>query len=108
MAICEHFRDYLYYSPHYDIYTDFNPTSYLFRSVKVNVTGQRWVNEVSNLNFSIHCKPGIENGVGYSLTLYPLFQECNLEQYSQHLNPDEVRSAFDMQLSIKLEIMKHG
>ena len=76
--------------------------------MKVNVTGQRWVNEVSNFNFSIHCKPGIENGVGYSLTLYPLFQECNLEQYSQHLNPDEVRSAFDMQLSIKLEIMRHG
>ena len=108
MAICKHFRDYLYYSPHFDIYNDFDPTSYLFRSVKVNVIGQRWVNEVSNFNFSIHYKPGIENVVGYSLSLYPLFQECNLEQYRQHLNPDEVRSAFDMQLSIELEIMKHG
>ena len=30
-----------------------------------------------------------------SLSQYPLFQECDLQQYSQHLNPDEVKSAFD-------------
>ena len=94
-AICENFKDYLYYLPHFDVYTDFNPLTYLFTSAKVNATGQRWVNEPSNFNFSIHYKPGIENVVSDSLSRYPLLQECNLEQYSQHLNPDEVKSAFD-------------
>ena len=69
--------------------------TYLFTSAKVSATGQRWVNELSNFNFSIHYKPGIENVVADSLSRYPLLQECNLEQYRHYLNPDEVKSAFD-------------
>ena len=68
--ICEHFIDYLNYSPHSDAYTDFNP---IFTSTKVNARGQLWVNEMSNFSFSIHYKPGIENVVADSLTRYPLF-----------------------------------
>ena len=67
----------------------------LFTSSKVNATNQQWVNELSNFNFSIHYKPGTENVAADSLSRYPLLQECNLEQYSQYLNPDEVKSAFD-------------
>ena len=92
-AIYKHFRDYFYYSTHFDVYIDFNPMTYLFTSAKVNATRQRWVNELSNFNFSIHYKPGIESVVADSLSRYPRLQECNLEQYSQHLNP--VKSAFD-------------
>ena len=66
--------------------------TYLFTPAKVNATRQRWVNELSNFNFSIHYKPGIEKVVADSLSRYPRLQECNLEQYSQHLNP--VKSAF--------------
>ena len=69
--------------------------TYLFTSAKVNAAGQRWVNELSNFNFSIHYKAGIVNIVADSFIRYPLLQEWNLEQYSQHLNPDEVKSAFD-------------
>ena len=69
--------------------------TYLFTSVKVNATGQYCISELSNFNFSILYKPAIENVVGDSLSQYPLLQECNLEQYSQHLNPDEVKSDFD-------------
>ena len=94
-AICERFKDYLYYSPNFDVNTNFNPMTYLFTSVKVNATGQYCISELSNFNFSILYKPAIENVVGDSLSQYPLLQECNLEQYSQHLNPDEVKSDFD-------------
>ena len=69
--------------------------TYLVTSAIVNATGQRWVNELSNFNFSIHYKIGIENVAADLLSRYPLPQECNLEEYSQHLNPDEVKSAFD-------------
>ena len=95
------FRDYLYYSPQFDVYTDFNPMTYLFKSAKVNATGQGWVNELSNFNFSIHYKPGIEKIVTDSLSRYPILQECNLERYIQHLKPDEVKSAFDAVVSWK-------
>ena len=94
-AICERFKDYLYYSPNFDVNTNFNPMTYLFTSVKVNAPGQYCISELSNFNFSILYKPAIENVVGDSLSQYPLLQECNLEQYSQHLNPDEVKSDFD-------------
>ena len=106
-AICEHFRDYLYYSPHFDVYTDFSSMAYLFTSAKVNATGQRWVNELSNFNCSIHYKPGIEKVVADSLSRYPLHQVCNLERYSQYLNPDKINSAFDAVVN-QVEIMKHG
>ena len=65
-----------------------------FTSTIVNATSQRRVNELSNFNFSIHYKPDIEN-VADSLIRYALLQECNLEQYSEHFNPDEIKSAFD-------------
>ena len=81
--------------------------TYLFTTAKVNATGQRWVNELSNLNFSIHYKPGIENVNADSLSWYSLLQESKLEQYSRDLNP-EVVNQFLMQSSIKVEIIKHG
>ena len=93
-AICEHFKDYLYYSPHFDVYTDFNPLTYLQTTCKVNATGQRWVNELSNFNFSIHYKPGIENVVADSLSRYPEITD-DLKDYSHKLNVDDVRTMFD-------------
>ena len=59
-AVCEHFRDYLFYVPHFDN----NPLTYIKSSCKVNATGQRWINELTDFNFTIHYKPGVENVVG--------------------------------------------
>ena len=41
------------------VYTDFNPTTYLFTLSKINDTGQQWVNKLFNLNFSVNYKLGI-------------------------------------------------
>lgn len=71
-AVCEHFKDYLYYTPHFDIYTDNNPLVYLKTSCKLNATGQRWVNELANFQFSIHYKPGVQNVVADTLSRYPI------------------------------------
>ncbi len=38
-AICDHFRDYLYYSSPFEVFTDNNPLTYLPSSAKVNATG---------------------------------------------------------------------
>ena len=50
-SICEHFRDYLFYANHFDVYTDFNPLVYLKSSGKLNATGQRWINEMAGYHF---------------------------------------------------------
>ena len=55
-AICDHFKDYLFYSPHFEVYTDFNPLIYIKTSCKLNATGKRWANELASYNFSIHYK----------------------------------------------------
>ena len=40
------------------VYTD-NPLTYVLTSAKLNVVGQRWVNDLAN--FTIRYKPGKEN-----------------------------------------------
>ena len=62
-SICEHFRDYLFYTDHFDAYIDFNPLVYLKSNCKLNATGQRWINEMNDYHFSVHYKPGTENNV---------------------------------------------
>ena len=60
-AICDDFRDLLYYAPHFTVYTDNDPLTYIMTSAKLNATGHRWVADLSNFNFSIKYKPGNEN-----------------------------------------------
>ena len=46
-AVCSQFRDYLYYAPHFHIYTDNNPVTYINTRGRLTATGQRWVNELA-------------------------------------------------------------
>lgn len=52
-AVCEKFRDYLYYAPHFTIYTDNNPLTYVMSTAKLNAVGFRWVGELSDFRFDI-------------------------------------------------------
>ena len=47
-AICDQFRNYLYYAPSFTVYTDNNPLTYLLSSAKLNATGLHWVNELAD------------------------------------------------------------
>ena len=40
-AICDQFRDYLYYAPSFTVYTDNNPLTYVLSSAKLNAPGLR-------------------------------------------------------------------
>ena len=57
-AICDHFRDYLYYAPPFTVYTDNNPLTYVLSSAKLNATGLCWVGELEDFNFNIKYHPG--------------------------------------------------
>ena len=51
-AICDQFRDYLYYAPSFVVYTDNNPLTYILSSARLNATGLRWVSELADFNFN--------------------------------------------------------
>ena len=57
-SITEHFRDYLYYSKNFTVFTDNNPLTYVLSSAKLNATGLRWVGELADFNFNIKYWPG--------------------------------------------------
>ena len=57
-AVTEHFRDYLFYAKHFEVYTDNNPLLYCMSSSKLNATTIRWVNELADFNFTIKYRPG--------------------------------------------------
>ena len=60
-AITERFSDYLIYGPHFLVYTDNNPLTYVLTTAKLNAVGLRWVSELSNYNFTIKYRKGKEN-----------------------------------------------
>ena len=94
----DHFRDYLYYAEHFDVYTDFNLLTYIKTSCKLNATGQRWVNELANFQFSVKYKPGIQNNVADSLSRFPKSSQ-DLEGYGKICSVEEVRAIFDGSLN---------
>ena len=93
--MCEHFRDYLFYVPHFDVYTDYNPLTYSKSSCKVNATGQRWINELTDFNFTVHYKPGVENVVADTLSRLPINGVEDLQAFSGLCSVDEVKAIFD-------------
>ena len=71
-AICDQFRDYLYYAPSFQVYTDNNPLTYVLSSAKLNATGLRWIGELADFNFTIHYRPGKANIDADTLSRMPL------------------------------------
>lgn len=57
-VVCDKFRDYLFYAPHFIMYTDNNPLTYAMSTAKPNVVGHRWVRHQADFNFEIRHKPG--------------------------------------------------
>lgn len=56
-AIMEKFHDYLSSST-FVVITDNNPLTYILSSAKLEATGQRWVSQLNDFNFSVTCRPG--------------------------------------------------
>lgn len=54
LAVCEQFRDYLYYAKSFTVYTDNNPLTYILSAAKLNSTGHRWEVELADFTFTIN------------------------------------------------------
>ena len=94
-AICDHFKYYLFYSPHFEVYTDFNPLTYFETSCKLNVIGRRWVSELTSFNFSIHYRPGAQNHVADTFSRFPIHKDSCNSEYSEMCEAGEIKSILD-------------
>ncbi|KAK0146924.1 Retrovirus-related Pol polyprotein from transposon opus [Merluccius polli] len=89
-AICEKFRDYLYYAPTFTVYTDNNPLTYVLSTAKLNAVGHRWVGELADFHFSIKYRPGKANTDADTLSRYPLKLHDHIQEYTETMPPDIV------------------
>ena len=94
-AICDHFKDYLFYFPHFEVYTDFNQIAHIKASCKVNATGQHWVNQYASFNFSIHYKPGAQNHAADTLSRFPIHKDSCISERSELCDAEEIKSILD-------------
>ncbi|KAK2899313.1 hypothetical protein Q8A73_012442 [Channa argus] len=91
-AICERFRDYLYYAPAFTVYTDNNPLTYVLTTAKLNVTTYRWVAELADFQFSIKYRPGRANNDADGLSRMPFDMEQYMETCTQVIMPEVMNS----------------
>ena len=59
-------------------FTDNNPLTYLLTMAKLDVTGQRWMENLANYNFKLHYKGGKLNVEADALSRIPWGQEEDL------------------------------
>lgn len=93
-AICEKFRDYLFYAPHFTVYTDNNPLTYVMSTAKLNAVGHRWVGELSDFHFDIKYRPGKENIDADTLSRCPLDIEQYVSSCSGEMSVKAVRATW--------------
>lgn len=71
-SVIERFRDYLYYAPYFDVYSDDNLLQYIFTAPKLDATRLRWVSLLADFNFKVHYKLRRQNSDADGLSRMPL------------------------------------
>jgi len=93
-AIPEQFRDYLYYAPHFTVYTDNNQLIYVLTTAKLNATGYQWIAELSDFHFTIKYRPGTTNK--YADSLCRIHTHSDIEQYmdscTEQVDPEWIKA----------------
>ena len=90
-AVCDHFRDILYYAPHFTVYTDNNPLTYVLSTAKLNATGHRWVSELAEFAFDIKYRPGRVNQDADALSRMPVDSTTSTKEISL----EDIRAVID-------------
>lgn len=93
-AICDKFRDYLYYAPTFTVYTDNNPLTYVLSTARLNAVGHRWVGELADFHFTIKYRPGKTNTDADTLSRYPLQLQDHLKEYTEIMPPEVVSAVW--------------
>ena len=69
-AVTDKFHDYLY-GNRFEVITDNNPLTYVLTTAKLDATGHRWLAALSNFQFSISYRKGVNNADADGLSRRP-------------------------------------
>ncbi|KAL0199247.1 hypothetical protein M9458_007787, partial [Cirrhinus mrigala] len=94
-AVCEKFRDYLFYAPYFTIYTDNNPLTYVMSSAKINAAGYRWVGELADFRFEIKYRPGKSNNDADMLSRCPLDMDRYISECTEDLSQSAIQATWE-------------
>uniref|UniRef100_A0A3B1J7S5 ribonuclease H n=1 Tax=Astyanax mexicanus TaxID=7994 RepID=A0A3B1J7S5_ASTMX len=94
-AICDKFRDYLFYAVHFTVYTDNNPLTYVLSTAKLNAVGHRWIGELSDFRFNIKYRPGKVNVDADTLSRCPLDVDRYVSECTEELTREAVNAAWE-------------
>lgn len=89
-AICDRFREYLYYAPSFTVYIDNNPLTYVLTTAKLNATTHRWIAELADFNFSIKYRPRRVNRDADGLSHMLLDREQYMRTCSLETEPEVI------------------
>lgn len=92
-AICDKFRDYLYYAPTFTVFTD-NPLTYVLSTARLNAVGHRWVGELADFHFNIKYRPGKMNADADMLYRYPVCIQHQMGEYTESFSPEVVSAVW--------------
>ena len=93
-SITKLFRDYLYYSKDFMVFTDNNPLTYVVSSAKLNATGLRWVGELTDLNFNIKYRQGKCHIDADSFSRMPFDINKNMPEYTESIPEETVKTMY--------------
>ncbi|KAK7904447.1 hypothetical protein WMY93_017054 [Mugilogobius chulae] len=91
-AITERFRDYLFHAPHFTVYSDNNPLTYVTKSAKLNAIGHRWVAELADYHFTLKYRPGTANRDADFLSRPTKPIEHIIQECTEECEPEVVQS----------------
>ena len=94
-AVCERLRDYLYHAPHFTVYTDNNPLTYVLSTAKLNATGHRWVAQLADFDFSIKYRPGRCNADADGLSRMPLEIDTFMQQCTEDISQEAISASVE-------------
>ncbi|KAI3351461.1 hypothetical protein L3Q82_020223, partial [Scortum barcoo] len=94
-AVCEKFRDYLFYAPHFTVYTDNNPLTYVMSTAKLNAVGHRWVGELADFHFEIRYRPGKVNIDADTLSRIPLDIAEYVAACTEELSKETIQAVWE-------------
>lgn len=94
-AVCDKFKDYLFYAPHFTIFTDNNPLTYVLSTAKLNAVGHRWVGQLADFRFDIKYRPGKVNIDADVLSHCPLDINTFIKECSEELSQDAVNAVWE-------------
>ena len=94
-SVTEFFRDYLYYSNDFVVYTDNNPLTYVLSTAKLNATGIRLVSELADFNFKIRYRPGRVHRDADGLSRMPMDFEKYMDLCTEETSQEFIKATIN-------------